>query len=68
MGTTASYQRLENYDHLYKISETHYFDPVNRNILSYENGKYYKWTIQFYRKENGERIERMEPNINTGID
>ena len=56
MGGTASYQRLENYDHLYKFSEKHYLDPMKRNILIYENGKYYKWDIQHIHKNNGERI------------
>ena len=29
---------------------------MKRNILIYENGKYYKWDIQHIQKNNDERI------------
>ena len=67
MGTTASYQRLENYDHLYKISETHYFDPVENNMLEYKNGKYEKWNIDKITLENNRRYSIYMASDEKGV-
>ena len=45
MGNSSSYQTIQNNDHLFKISDVTYFDPVKKNMLSYENGKYEKWKV-----------------------
>ena len=45
MGNNSSYQKIQNDEHLFKISERCYFDPAKKNILSYENGKYEKWNV-----------------------
>ena len=46
MGSNSSYQKIQNNEHLFKISEMCYFDPVNTNIYLHKNGEFTLWGVE----------------------
>ena len=46
MGNNSSYQKIQNNEHLFKVSERYYFDPVKINIYLHKNGQFTMWGVE----------------------
>ena len=56
MGNNSSYQKIKNNEHLFKVSERYYFDPVKSNIYLHKNGQFTIWGVENIMLSDGKRF------------
>jgi len=56
MGNNSSYQKIQNNEHLFKVSDVTYFDPVKGNIYLHKNGEFTLWCVENIMSADGKQF------------